>query len=384
MVATGGYALRAYDRWQRLMQGADGRWSLRDPRAAQHIRMNLGTIQDTDTLKVRLRNRMGGKPLGEVEEGFAATLTPGDTFLIGGQIVRYEGLREMTVEVTRRADKAPKIATFLGTKFATSTQLSRRILRMFEAQDWSGLPAHTADWLSLQARVSKLPEVDRILVESFPHDGRQNTAIYGFAGRNAMQTLGLLVTRRMEDLGLAPLGFVSTDYAVLIWGLDRVPDPEPLFDGDNLRADFERWLTGNAVMKRTFKGSATIAGLLERNIGSQKRTGRQAAFSSDILYDTLVKYDPNHLMLQITREEAMRGLVDFGRIEEMLVRTKGRVDHHVLDRVTPLAAPLFLEPGRVPVTGEGRERLIEAEAERLMETAGLTADSPKKEWRVPF
>ncbi len=384
MVATGGYALRAYDRWQRLMQDADGRWSLRDPRAAQHIRMNLGTIQDTDTLKVRLRNRMGGKPLGEVEEGFAATLTPGDTFLIGGQIVRYEGLREMTVEVTRRADKAPKIATFLGTKFATSTQLSRRILRMFEAQDWSGLPAHTADWLSLQARVSKLPEVDRILVESFPHDGRQNTAIYGFAGRNAMQTLGLLVTRRMEDLGLAPLGFVSTDYAVLIWGLDRVPDPEPLFDGDNLRADFERWLTGNAVMKRTFKGSATIAGLLERNIGPQKRTGRQAAFSSDILYDTLVKYDPNHLMLQITREEAMRGLVDFGRIEEMLVRTKGRVDHHVLDRVTPLAAPLFLEPGRVPVTGEGRERLIEAEAERLMETAGLTADSPKKEWRVPF
>ena len=175
----------------------------------------------------------------------------------------------------------------------------------------------------------------------------------------------------MEDLGLAPLGFVSTDYAVLIWGLDRVPEPEPLFDGDNLRADFERWLTGNAVMKRTFKGSATIAGLLERNIGPQKRTGRQATFSSDILYDTLVKYDPDHLMLQITAEEALRGLVDFGRIEEMLSRTAGRVDHVVLDRVTPLAAPLLLEPGRVPVQGRGRERLVEEQAARMLEEAGL-------------
>ena len=75
-VATGGYALRAYDRWQRLLF-RDGRWQLRDPRAAAQIRMNLGTIIDTETLAVRLKGRMG-MPLGEVEEAFAASLTPGD------------------------------------------------------------------------------------------------------------------------------------------------------------------------------------------------------------------------------------------------------------------------------------------------------------------
>ncbi|MDD9921246.1 MAG: ligase-associated DNA damage response DEXH box helicase [Boseongicola sp.] len=386
MVATGGYALRAYDRWQRLKQRSDGLWELRDPRASQHIRMNLGTIQDTDTLKVRLKNRMGGKPLGEIEEGFAASLTPGDTFLIGGKVVRYEGLREMTVEVTRRAEKPPKIATFMGTKFATSTQLSSRILDMFQQDSWPQLPQHTADWLALQRRVSKLPSADRLLVESFPHDGRQHTCVYGFAGRNAMQTLGLLVTERMEKAGLAPLGFVSTDYAVLIWGLNSVPDPEPLFEGANLRDAFEQWLSGNAVMKRTFRASATIAGLLERNWGHQRRTGRQASFSSDILYDTLLKYDPDHLMLAITRDEAMKGLVDFGRIEEMLERTAGQVDHVILDRVTPLAAPLFLEPGRVPVMGEGRERLLEQETERLMSAAGLDQipTEGRKSWRVPY
>ncbi|WP_170379085.1 ligase-associated DNA damage response DEXH box helicase [Ruegeria atlantica] len=372
--ATGGYALRAYDRWQRLQQRADGQMQLRDPRAAQRIRMNLGTIQDTDTLKVRLKRNRGGKPLGEVEEAFAASLTPGDTFLIGGQIVRYEGLREMVVEVSRRADRKPKVAVFAGTKFATSTQLSDRVLRMFAQPDWPQLPKHTADWLSLQRDMSRLPQRDRLLIESFPNDGRENLCVYGFAGRNAQQTLGLLLTKRMEETGLAPLGFVATDYATLIWGLDAVTDPRPLFQLDALRDGLETWLAGNAVMKRTFRASATIAGLIERNMGGQRKSGRQATFSSDILYDTLLKYDPDHLLMQITREEAMRGLVDFGRIEAMIARIGDRIDLLRLDRVSPLAAPLFLEVGKVPVKGAAEERLLAEESARLMQAAGLTRD----------
>ena len=386
--ATGGYALRAYDRWQRLIERADGRWQLRDPRSAQRIRMNIGTIQDTDTLKVRMRRNRGGKPLGEIEEGFAASLTPGDTFLIGGQIVKYEGLREMTVEVSRDAAKKPKIATFMGTKFATSTQLSARIQAMFAQKHWPELPAHTAEWLHLQREVSQLPQPGRLLIESFTHDGREQTVVYGFAGRNGMQTLGLLLTKRMEELGLNPLGFVATDYATLIWGLDAVKDPAPLFDLDALQDGLETWLAGNAVMKRTFRASATIAGLIERNLPQARKSGRQATFSSDILYDTLHRYDPDHLMLQITREEALRGLVDFGRIEEMISRVAGRIDHVHLPRVSPLAAPLFLEMGRVPVKGEAEERLLAQEAARLMEQSGLAGITPapsnKPRWRAEY
>jgi ATP-dependent Lhr-like helicase len=277
----------------------------------------------------------------------------------------------MVVEVTRRADKKPKIATFMGTKFATSTRLCDRILTMFHQTDWPDLPPHTADWLSLQARVSKLPEAERLLVETFPHEDREHLCIYGFAGRNAQQTLGLLVTQRMEQQDLNPLGFVATDYATLIWGLTPVTDPAPLFAPDTLREALETWLAGNAVMKRTFKASAIIAGLIERNTMGARKSGRQATFSSDILYDTLRKYDPDHLMLRITRQEAMRGLVDFGRIEEMLARTHGRIDHRTLSRVSPLAAPMFLEMGRVPVQGMAEERLLAAEAARLMSDAGL-------------
>ena len=372
--ATGGYALRAYDQWKRLQQRPDGCWQLRDPRAAQRIRMNIGTIQSTDTLKVRMKNTRGGKPLGEIEEAFAATLTQGDTFLIGGQIVRYDSLREMTVQVTRAATKKPKIATFMGTKFSTSTQLSHRIIDMFQQDTWPDLPGHTSDWLTLQRKVSRLPKLGRLLIESFPHDGRAHTAVYGFAGRNAMQTLGLLLTKRMEETGLNPLGFVATDYATLIWGLDPIRDVDPLFEIDALRTGLDSWLKGNAVMKRTFRASATIAGLIERNTPSARKSGRQATFSSDILYDTLAKYDPDHLMLDITRQEAMRGLVDFGRVEEMTARINGRIDLIELPRVSPLAAPLLLEMGRVPVKGLAEEKLLAQEAERLMSMASMTAD----------
>ena len=369
-VATGGYALKAYDRWQRLKQ-TGGLWHLRDPRAAAIIRQNLGTIIDVETLKVRLKGRFGGQPLGEVEESFAATLTPGDTFLIGGEVVRYEGLNEMTVEVTRTPGRDPKVAVFNGSKFATSTLLTHRILDIFQKDSWPDLPTHTAEWLALQRERSRLPDRDSLLLESFPHDGREHLVIYGFAGRNGQQTLGLLVTKQMEDQGLDPLGFVATDYATLIWGLKPVTDPAPLFDPATLRHGLDGWLNSNALMKRTFRNVAVISGLIERSHQGRRKTGRQATFSSDILYDTLRRHDPGHLLLQITREEAMRGLIDFARIEDMLARTAGRIDLRRLDRVTPLAAPLFLEPGKIPIHGQGREKLAESAAAALMQAAGL-------------
>ena len=370
--ATGGYALRAYDRWQRLVL-REGRWQLRDPRAARDLRMNIGTIIDPETLTVRFRR--GGQPLGEVEEGFAATLVPGDTFLIGGQTVRYEGLRELTIEVSPNPHKEPRIATFNGLKLATSTQLSHRVQALIgDPSRWPRLPPDSRDWLALQAEQSALPVPGTLLSESFRYDGRWHFALYGFAGRNALQTLGLLMTRTMELAGLGPLGFLATDYALLIWSVDPVTETASLLDRAALREGLGDWLGGNAVMKRTFRNVAIVAGLIQRNLPGGRRSGKQATFSSDILYDTLRRHDPGHLLLRITAIEAGRGLVDFGRIEEMLDRSP-RLEHRMLDRVSPLAAPLMLEMGRVRIDGQGRMRLAEAEAAAMMADAGLSLGS---------
>ena len=373
--ATGGYALRAYDRWQRLME-RDGRWQLRDPRRARSIRMNVGTIVATELIKVRLKGR-GGMPLGEIEEDFAATLRPGDTFLFGGETVRFESLREMTVEVTRQVSLNPRVAMYGGTKLATSTLLSHRVIALLaDRGSWDALPGYIRDWLDLQASGSRLPRPGHILVESFARGPHHHLCFYGFAGRNAHQTLGLLVTRRMESGGFHPLSFVANDYALLVTGLDAVPDPAALLAPDALRDDLEGWLGENAVMKRTFRTAATIAGLIERNMPGLRKTGRQATFSTDILYDTLRRYDPEHLLLRVTRTEAGHGLVDFGRIEEMLARSQGRIDVVHVPHVTPLSAPLFLEMGRVPIRGRAEARLVAEAASALLAEAGLD-DQPE-------
>lgn len=366
--ATGGYALRAYDRWQQLV-AREGRWQLRDPRRARDLRMNVGTIVEPALLKVRAQTRH----LGEVEEAFVTQLAPGDTFLIGGQTVRYDRLRETIVQVTPQPTREPKIAVFSGLKMAMSTQLAARVQAILaDPGRWSALPGHSRDWLAQQARISALPRVGEVLAETFWRAGRAHLALYGFAGRNALQTLGLLVTRRMEAAGAGPLGFVATDYALLVWSVEEVEDPAALLEPEGLRDGLEDWLAGNAVLKRTFRAVAVVAGLLRPNLPGARKSGKQATFSSDIIYDTLRRFDPDHLLLRVTRAEAARGLVDFGRIEAMLAAAT-RIRHVRAPHVTPLAAPLLLEAGRVPVAGAGREQLMAEEAARLLAEAGLAS-----------
>ena len=367
----GGYALKRYEQWHRLKLDHSGNLILRDPRIANKIRMNVGTIQDTETLKVRTHRRSGGKPLGEIEEAFAASLTKGDTFLLGGNIVRFESLREMIVEVTHNANKQPKIATFMGTKFATSTKLSDRILDSFENQSWKDLPADTVNWLNKQKEFSQLPVRNSLLIETFFRKSRHYLVVYGFAGRNANQTLGLILSKKLEELNLAPLGFVANDYATLIWGLEKVENPIQLFKFSEIELGLDKWFSGNALMKRTFKAVASVSGLIDRNLPGLKKSGRQTTFSSDILYETLVKYDPTHLLLKITKDEAMKGLIDFSRIEEMFKRVDDNIIHKNLPHVSPLAAPMLLEVGTIPIEGQARELLLKNEANSLMKEAGL-------------
>ncbi len=365
--ATGGYALKAYDRWRRLMKTRDG-WRLRDPRVAQRLRMNIGTIVESEKLNVRSgRGARGGRKLGEVEEAFAAGLRPGDTFLIGGETVRYDALREMVVRVTPSPGKDPQIPAFSGARLAISTFLAHRMIDMLNDQGgWADLPESVEWWLRLQQRISSHPKRGELMVEIFPRKNRWHMTAFGFAGRNAHYTLGLIVTKRMEAAGLDPLGYVCNDYGLMIWGLEPVRDPAPLFDAQGLRYGLDTWMMDSLMMKKSFRQAATVAGLIERRLPGLEKTGRQATFSSDILYDTLIKYDPDHLILKATRQEAMTGMVDFDRIEEMLARIEGNVRLVEAPHPTPLSAPLLMEVGKLQVKGAAEERLFEAEAAEMM------------------
>jgi len=389
-VATGGYALKAYERFAKIRQDTkpskDGRWRITHPRVAQRYRMNVGTIVEADMIKVRLvRSRRGGavvprggRLLGEVEEYFIETLTVGDTFVFAGEILRYEALVEDEVYVSRADATDPKVPAYEGGKFPLSTYLAERVRALLAKPDaWRALPEQVREWLEIQQWRSMLPKAGDLLVETFPHAAKYYLVCYPFEGRLAHQTLGMLLTRRLERARLRPLGFVTNEYALAVWGLGdvawRIANGDfslaQLFDQDMLGDDLEAWLAESALMKRTFRSCAIIAGLIEKRFPGEEKSRRQLTISTGLVYDVLRKHQPDHILLRAARADAATGLLDIKRLGEMLSRIEGRIVHKALDHVSPLSVPVLLEIGRETVYGEASDSLLAEAADELIKEA---------------
>jgi len=389
-VATGGYALKTYERFARIRQDKQGRWRVANPRVRQSYRLNVGTIVEEAMLKVRLvRSRgggagatgmigRGGRMLGEIEEYFIEGLVAGDTFVFGGEIVRYEALVEDQVYVSRANDRDAKVPSYMGGKFPLSTYLAERVRKLLDdRRQWNALPEQVRDWLSLQRSFSRVPAVRELLVETFPRGSKHYFVCYPFEGRLAHQTLGMLLTRRMERARVRPLGFVANEYALAVWGLGDMSfmirhgelDLAALFAADMLGDDLEAWLAESALMKRTFRNCALISGLIPRRFTGEEKSRRQVLFSTDLVYDVLRKHQADHVLLRGARADAATGLLDLKRLGDMLSRIQGRITHRELDHVSPLAVPVMLEIGRESVYGEAADELLAEAAEELVKEA---------------
>lgn len=389
-VATGGYALRAYERYARLKLTDDGKWRIANAQVAQQYRLNVGTIIEEPMIKVRLiRTRglkkgtqspigAGGRVLGEMEEYFFGTLLPGDTFMFGGEIVAFEGMKDNEAFVSRAQSANPKIPSYTGGKFPLSTYLAERVRRIMDSpEEWTKLPEQVEMWLRLQRDISVMPRRDSLLVETFPRGTQNYLVCYPFEGRLAHQTLGMLLTRRLERARARPLGFVASEYALAIWGLGDLSglirtgrlSLDDLFAEDMLGDDLEDWLDESALMKRTFRNCAIISGLIERRHPGKEKTGRQITMSSDLIYDVLYQHEPDHILIQATRRDAARGLLDIERLGDMLRRIRSHIVHKPLERVSPLAVPILLDIGKEPIFGEGRESAMADAADELMREA---------------
>jgi len=360
-IRDGGYALKAYEKFKRLTQDADGLWRVSHPKFVAQHRLNAGIIVEATMLTVRFKN---GRAVGKVEEAFAATLSPRDTFFFSGMSLEVE--RVDTEDVVVRATSRPaRIPTYGGARMPISTNLADRV-RGFLASpgEWPRFPDDVREWLEVQRYRSALPGPDQLLVETFPRDGRHFMVAYSFEGWNAHQSLGMLLTRRMETRGLRPIGFVATDYSIATYSLDPVTDPAPLFSPDILEDEFVDWVQGSSLLKRAFREVAVIGGLVERQHPGKRKTGKQVTFSTDLIYDVLRKYEPGHLLLKAAWADARAKMTDVGRLADLLDRAAGTMLHVDLDRVSPLAVPVLTLIGREHVAQglADDSLLIEAEA----------------------
>jgi ATP-dependent Lhr-like helicase len=366
-IATGGYALKAYDRFRRLVPEAAGMWRIARPQIAQQHRLNAGVIVEQPLLTVRFRN---GRRLGTIEEGYASTLSPGDNFYFSGLSLEVEQFKDTDI-IVRASSKRARIVTYGGQRMSMSTHLANRVRHMLcDRNDWGRFPDDVRDWLEVQSERSVLPEPHQLLVETFPHEGQHFMVAYSFEGWNAHQSLGMLITRRMESAGLKPMGFVANDYALACYGLEPITDPKALFSADILEQEFVDWVESSYLLKTAIREVAVIGGLVERQHPGKKKTGRQVSFSTDLIYDVLRRYEPQHLLLRAAWDDARRRMTELGRLVRLVDRASATMLHVETARITPMAVPLMVIVGReaLPPGAEADEALL-TQAEALAEEA---------------
>ncbi len=366
-IATGGYALKAYDRFRRLVPEAGGMWRIAKPSVAQQHRLNAGVIVEQPLLTVRFRN---GRKLGTIEEGFASTLAPGDHFFFAGLSLEVEQFKDTDI-IVHASSKRARIVTYGGQRMSMSTHLANRVRTMLaDRNDWSRFPDDVREWLEVQSERSVLPEPHQLLVETFPHENHHYMVAYSFEGWNAHQSLGMLLTKRMEKAGLKPLGFVANDYGLACYGLEPIRDPKSLFSPDILEREFVEWVENSYLLKTAFREVAVIGGLVERQHPGKRKTGRQVSFSTDLIYDVLRRYEPQHLLLRAAWDDARRRMTELGRLVRLVDRASATMLHVETDRITPMAVPFMVIVGReaLPEGAEADESLL-LQAEALAQEA---------------
>ena len=360
-VVDGGYVLRAYDRWHRLVENGDGTWSPASPAMIKRHRQNIGVIIEAGKLKVRRRHGRGGKVLGDIEESFGQSLRPGDTFYFAGEVLAFERIYDMTLEARASSAKDPMIPSYMGGQMPLSTFLAGRVRHLLQQPDaLDARPGPVRHWLELQARFSQLPGEKCLLVESFPRGGLYTIVFYTFEGRRANQTLGMLVSRRMERRGLGPLSFTVTDYGLAINSVEQVSNESvyDLLSADILADELEEWLGESPMLKRSFRRVATIAGLVEQNNNAARKTLKQVTFSTDLIYDVLRKYEPNHVLLALARADAERELLDLDRLTDMILKFQSHIEFVDLPRPSPMSLPVILDVRTERLPGGGMAALL--------------------------
>ena len=101
--------------------------------------------------------------------------------------------------------------------------------------------------------------------------------------------------------------------------------------------EFVDWVQSSHLLKRAFREVAVIGGLVERQHPGKRKTGKQVTFSTDLIYDVLRRYEPDHLLLRAAWEDARARMTDVGRLGSLIERAVGTMVHVDLPRVSPLA-----------------------------------------------
>lgn len=342
---NGGYSLKKYQQFSKLKEFLPGKYTISSDKFIKQYKLNVGTIIESQMLHVKLNN----KKLGSIEDWFVQKLSPGDSFLFGGKVLQFISIDLNIVRVKISSSKNPKIPSYAGGRMPLSTQLSERVKKILNNEyEWRLFPQEIIDWLNLQKEKSVIPPTKGLLIECFPRKFKNKSIeiyyiFYTFEGKNANQTLGFVISKIFESLGIKALGFVCTDYALAIWVNKKVKSIKQIFEYEKFIKNIYDWLDDSSLFKRNFRRVAIISGLMDRGYPNQTKRLNQVLINSDLIYGVLKKYEKDHILFEATVEESKRDLIDLERIEKYIKNIKNNIIINYLSRPSPLSVPLILE-----------------------------------------
>lgn len=341
---NGGYSLEKYDQFKKLKKTKNGNYVISSEKFIRQYKMNVGTIIEGQMLEVKLKN----KKLGKIEEWFVQKLESGDTFIFGGEVLKFNSISMNIVKVEKIKDKRPKIPSYAGGKMPISTKLADKVINIINNEkEWQTFPKLIIEWLKLQKKRSKLPKSNELLIEFFPYKEKKIKQyyylFYTFQGYNVNNTLGFVLSNRIRKLGIKPLGFVCTDYVLAIWVDKEIENLDLLFELNSFKNSINKWLENSSLYKRNFNKVAIISGLINKGFPNQPKRLNQMSINSELILKVLNKYEKKHILIEATIEESKKDLIELNRLEIYLKKISSKIKLKKLKKPSPLSIPLMLQ-----------------------------------------
>lgn len=354
----GGESLTAYPEYHRIVRGDDGLYRVRDAGIARRHRLGVGTIVSDAAMQVKY---MSGVTLGTIEEGFIARLRPGDCFFFAGKLLEFIRVREMAAYVKKAARNKGTVPTWQGSKMAFTTEMSDALLEMmqrasqgdfFEPELQAARPM-----LETQARLSRIPTPQTLLVEAFQSREGQHLYVYPFAGRNVHLGLASLLAWRLAQLHPNTFSLSINDYGFELVSAEPF-EVEPvtsgsLFGTDTLLQDVLASLNSSELAQRRFREIARVAGLVSTGYPGQPKSTRQLQASSALFFEVFRKYDKGNLLLSQAEQEVLGQELEISRLAATLrAMQRRKLVFAPLRHPSPMSLPLMVERFREKLTTE--------------------------------
>jgi len=347
-ITRGGQALQGYPQYRKVLCVA-GVYRVMNKEVQQRHRMGIGTISSDTQISVSFQ---GGKRLGSTEENFIARLKPGDTFQFAGRHLELVRIKEMTAYVRKATKRSSAVPRWWGTQMPLTSELADSVQETLHEwqQGNASSPELTcmADVLALQQRWSYLPGPDDFLIEAIQTQEGYSLFFFPFAGRLAHEGLSMVIASRLSALAPMTLTLQINDYGFELQSPTAIDIDlkmlKKVFTVDNLLDDILSAINAGEIAKRQFRDIARIAGLVFDGFPGRAKTAKQVQASSGLIFDVLLNYDADNLLLDQARREVLEQQLEFSRLEATLEGLAKRRWHLVAPvRLTPLSFPLWAE-----------------------------------------